>query len=77
VAHGEDSPDGKPAQREHGGAVPGAATLAVRSDLLDPDAPRSVAVDNFEIYWLLGISVSAEVSGVDLRFDRRQQGCAP
>ena len=44
------SPDGKPALREHGGAVPGAATLAVRSDLLDPDAPRSVAVDNFEIY---------------------------
>jgi len=38
----------------------------VRGDLLDPRALRADAVDNEEIYGYWGISVFAEVGGVDL-----------
>jgi hypothetical protein len=38
----------------------------VRGDLLDPDALREDANDNFEIYGYWGISVFAEVGGFDV-----------
>jgi hypothetical protein len=38
----------------------------VRGDLLDPDALRHDAEENFEVYGFWGISVFAEVGGVDV-----------
>ena len=38
----------------------------VRGDLLDPSELELDAPDNFEIYGFYGISVYAEVGGVDL-----------
>lgn len=40
--------------------------MIVRGDLLDPEALREDADDNFEIYGYWGISVFAEVGGFDV-----------
>ena len=42
--------------------------LVVRGDLLDPEMLRIDARDNFDIYGYFGISVFAEVDGVDLNW---------
>lgn len=49
-----------------GEPVPDEAALVIRGDVLDPEALRSDAVDNFDIYGYWGISVFAEVGGFDL-----------
>ena len=59
-----DQPKKQRARR--GEPVPDAATLVVRGDVLDPEALRGDAADNFEIYGYWGVSVFAEVSGFDV-----------
>lgn len=49
-----------------GEPAPPDAALVVRGDLLDPAALRHDAADNFDVYGYWGISVFAEVGGVDL-----------
>ena len=56
----------KKQRARRGEPVPDAATLIVRGDLLDPEALRDDAVDNFEIYGYWGVSVFAEVGGFDV-----------
>lgn len=58
----------KKRRTRRGEPPPPDAALVVRGDLLDPDALRSDAVDNFEIYGYWGISVFAEVGGRDLNW---------
>jgi hypothetical protein len=59
--------DGPKKQRaRRGEPAPEEATLVVRGDLLDPDALREDATDNFEVYGFWGISVFAEVGDFDL-----------
>jgi hypothetical protein len=57
----------KKRRARRGEPVHGDAVLVVR-DLLDPDMLRIDAVDNFDVYGYFGISVFAEVGGVDLRW---------
>ncbi len=62
-------PSDQPAKKRRarrGETVPGAASLVVRGDLLDPQELRADAVDNFDVYGFFGVSVFAEVGGVDL-----------
>jgi len=59
-----DRPKKQRARR--GEAAPASATVVVRGDLLDPDALREDAADNFDIYGYWGISVFAEIAGFDL-----------
>jgi len=59
--------DGSKKQRaRRGEPLPDDSALVVRGDLLDPDALRLDAADNYEVYGYFGISVFAEVGGVDL-----------
>ena len=52
-------------KRRHrrGEALPPAATVVIRGDLLDPDLLRTSAIENHEIYGFYGISLFAEVGG--------------
>jgi len=56
----------KKQRARRGEPAPDLTTLVVRGDLLDPDALREDATDNFEIYGYWGISVFAEVGPADL-----------
>ena len=58
----------KKRRARRGEPVPGEAVLVVRGDLLDPDVLRIDAVDNFDVYGFFGVSVFAEVGGVDLNW---------
>lgn len=49
-----------------GERLPEPASLIVRGDLLDPEALREDAADNFEVYGYYGISVFAEVNGFNV-----------
>jgi hypothetical protein len=49
-----------------GEPLPEGGILVVRGDLLDPDELESDARDNFDVYGFYGISVYAEVGGVDV-----------
>jgi hypothetical protein len=51
-----------------GEPAPDETTLVIRGDLLDPDALRDDANDNFEIYGYWGLSAFAEVGGFDLNW---------
>lgn len=46
-----------------GDTLPGAATIVVRGDLLDPDGLRRAALENHQIYGFFGVSVFAVVPG--------------
>jgi hypothetical protein len=56
----------KKRRARRGETVPEAASLVVRGDLLDPEELRADALDNFDVYGFFGVSVFAEVGGVDL-----------
>lgn len=61
-----DRPKKRRARR--GEPVPDDAVLVVRGDLIDSEALRTDAGDNFDIYGYFGVSVFAEVGGVDLNW---------
>lgn len=56
----------KKRRARRGEPVPDSAALVVRGDLLDPEALRADAVDNFDVYGYYGLSVFAEVGGADV-----------
>lgn len=59
-----DRPKKQRARR--GEPAPQDAAIVVRGDLLDPETLRHDASDNFDVYGYWGISVFAEVGGVDV-----------
>lgn len=58
----------KKQRARRGEPAPHDSTLVVRGDLLDPEALREDAGDNFEIYGYWGVSVFAEVDGYALQW---------
>jgi hypothetical protein len=56
-----------------GEALPEQGALVVRGDLLDPGELESDARDNFDVYGFYGISVYAEVGGVDVDWIARRK----
>ncbi len=58
----------KKRRARRGEALPGTATLVVPGDILDPVELRADALDNFDVYGYFGLSVFAEVGGVDLEW---------
>lgn len=58
----------KKQRARRGEPAPHDSTLVVRGDLLDPEALREDAGDNFEIYGYWGVSVFAEMDGYALQW---------
>lgn len=63
----------KKQRARRGEALPQSGSVVVRGDLLDPGELESDARDNFDLYDFYGISVYAEVEGVDVDWIARHK----